>query len=288
VAVVTALHKRQARDCTARLAEALDQAGVEILLDESLAELELPVGRLAPREEWGKASDLIFALGGDGTLLSAARAGAPHQVPLLGVDLGGFGFLAEEEFERLMSRLPGVLSGDFTLETRLMLQAAAQRGDQQSETFTGLNEAVIAKTSPLRLVHLEVWVNEESITRYAADGLIVSTPTGSTAYNLSAGGPLVDPQVECLVVTPICPHTLFARPLVVPAAAQVRVRIAEETTARSGISLTVDGQQTADLHPEEEVIIQAAPFRAQLVRLGNHTFYGRLRDKLRWGGPGGC
>ncbi len=283
VGLLTALHKPQARERTQALAQALLAAGAEVLVDDRLAELGLAGCDPCPAKELASRSDLLIAMGGDGTLLAAARVTAPGGVPVLGVDLGGFGFLAEQEFDRVLAAVSVLLAGEFEIEERLMLSARVMAEGARRAEFSGLNDAVVSKSDPVRLVHLDVWVNESFVTQYPADGLIVCTPTGSTAYNLSAGGPLVDPQVECLALTPICAHSLYTRPLVVPATAQVRLALAHERKASPPVTLTVDGQVHRVVAPEEQIVITAAPFRARLVRLGGVGFYGRLREKLHWG-----
>ncbi len=283
VGILTALHKPQAVECTQQLVRRLQQAGAEVLIDPRMAKLDLEDCAECATEQWGKDSELLIAMGGDGTLLSVARAGAPSGTPLLGVDLGGFGFLAQEQFEQVLESLDSLLAGQLEIEEHLMLSACVVSEGTSRCSFLGFNDAVIAKTEPRRLVPLKTWVDDEFVTVYPADGLIVSTPTGSTAYNLSAGGPLVDPRVDCLLLTPICPHTLYSRPLIVPAKAEIRVTTGRYHERQPQVSLTVDGQLSEPLAEGEEILISAAPFPARLVRLGDISFYGRLREKLRWG-----
>jgi NAD+ kinase len=223
-------------------------------------------------------------MGGDGTFLAAARAAAPTGVPILGVDFGAFGFLAEEDFEQTLAALPRLLAGDFELEERGMLEARLRAGPAPRTTLHALNDLVLSRVYALRMARVKVWVNGDFVTIYPADGLIVATPTGSTGYNLSAGGPLVDPQVDCLVLIPICSHTLDSRPLVVPAHAEICLR-AEELHPQeyAEMHLVADGQVRAELRPDEEILISAAPFRARVVRLRPASFYARLREKLHWG-----
>ncbi len=283
VGLLTALHKPEAEERTRTLARALSQAGAEVLLPERMADIGLGDCRQCPEAEWGAASDLIVVLGGDGTLLAAARAAAPAGTPVLGVDLGGFGFLAEQNFDRVLEALPGLVRGEFEQEERLMLQAQVGAEGATRVEFFGLNDAFIGKYEPVRLVHLEAWVNGSFVTEYPCDGLIMATPTGSTAYNLSAGGPLIDPAVDCFALTPICAHTLYARPLVVPATAEIRIALRQRPKPTPRVRLTVDGQLHTVVEQEEQIVISAAPYRAKLARLGGEGFYGRLREKLHWG-----
>jgi NAD+ kinase len=283
VGILTALHKPHAAEQTRTLIHALQAAGVAVLLHERMAALEAPGCEVLPGDEWGAAGELAIVLGGDGTLLSGARAAAPAGTPVLGVDLGGFGFLAEQDFDHVLESLPRLLSADFEVEERLMLRVQVEAGGVVRQEFIGLNDAVLDKGEPVRLVHLDVWVNDSFVTEYPADGVILSTPTGSTAYNLSAGGPLVDPQVGCFILSPICAHSLYTRPLVVPAAATIRLAPCQRPHPRPTIRLTVDGQLDTVLATEEQVVVSAAPWKAKLVRLGGSGFYGRLREKLHWG-----
>lgn len=283
VGLLTALHKPGAEEHTRALVQELRRAGAEVLLPERMEEGELTACRSCPTAEWGAASDLVIVLGGDGTLLAAARAAAPAGTPILGVDLGGFGFLAEQNFDRVLEALPALLRGEFEQEERLMLRAWVGEGETTREEFFGLNDAFIGKYEPVRLVHLEAWVNGSFVTEYPCDGLIVATPTGSTAYNLSAGGPLIDPAVDCFALTPICAHTLYARPLIVPATAEIRIALRQRPKPTPRVRLTVDGQLHTVVEQEEQIVIGPAPYRMKLARLGGEGFYTRLREKLHWG-----
>ncbi len=223
--------------------------------------------------------DLLVVLGGDGTILSAARLSA-GRVPILGVNMGGFGFLAEVPLDELSSAIDRVTAGGSTIDERAMLSAEIIEGDTVRRRCLALNDMVVAKTGMARLVHVATWVNGEHLSTYPADGVIVATPTGSTAYSMSAGGPIVHPQVDVIVVTPICPHTLTARPVVVSGGATVAV---EPLEAREDVRLSVDGQESFPLRHGERVIVRQAAERARLVRLRAPSFYSILRTKLAWG-----
>jgi len=228
------------------------------------------------------ATDLLIVLGGDGTLLAAARCAAPAGTPLVGVDLGSFGFLAAEEPELLLARLDEVLAGRYAVEERTMLAVAV--GDEGAAAgLTALNDVVVARGSSGRLVRMRTTVDGAHLATYPADGLIVATATGSTAYNLSAGGPIVDSRMEAVVLTPICPHTLYSRPLVVPAGVEVGISLETRGKPVDDVTVTVDGQETLPLGDDQQVTIRRAPCSARLVCLGERRFYDRLRDKLRWG-----
>jgi NAD+ kinase len=282
VGIVTALHKPRAQQATREAVALLKQAGAEVVVNTVLAEAcELE------KEDCGDVveaePDLMLVMGGDGTFLAAARMMAPVGTPLLGVDLGGFGFLAEEEPEWILQEIESVLSGDFRIDEHLMLHVALKREGEVIEEMIGLNDAVMATGSFRRLVMLDLRVNGIEATRFGADGLIVSTPTGSTAYSLSAGGAIVHPDVEAILITAICPHTLSMRPLMVSADATVSVTIEPSREPQEDLALTLDGQETVKLKPKDEVEVRRAQCRARVVRLGRRTFYDRLRGKLRWG-----
>lgn len=282
VAITTALHKPHAQEATRRAVELLEQAGAEVVFTRALAEAcGLPGATCDDVAE--ARPDLMLVMGGDGTFLSAARMMAPIGTPLLGVDLGGFGFLAEEEPSWVLDEIERILAGEFTIDERMMLAVEVHRHGEVVARLVGLNDAVMATGSFRRLVRLTLRLNGNGETRFGADGLIVSSPTGSTAYSLSAGGAIVHPNVEAILITAICPHTLTMRPLVIEASTAVSVTIEPSREPQDGIALTIDGQETVSLEPEDEVQVTRAECRARVVRLGRRTFYDRLRTKLRWG-----
>jgi len=225
--------------------------------------------------------DALVVLGGDGTLLATARIAAPAGQPMLSVQLGGFGFLAECQPEQTRECVERILAGDYRIAERMMLQVAIEDPERAPQRFIALNDAVVAKGTLARLLHLRAFVDGRYVTAYAADGVIVSTPTGSTAYSLSAGGPLAHPEVEVLMLTPICPHGLTLRPLVLPGDSTVELRV--ENTADTEVVVTVDGQTGVPLAPEECVVVSQAPFRARLITPDTGDFFRKLREKLGWG-----
>lgn len=282
VGIVTALHKPRAQEATRRAVALLREAGAEVVVTAALAEAcqleDTECGDVIDARP-----DLMLVMGGDGTFLAAARMMAPVGTPLLGVDLGGFGFLAEEEPAWVLEEIESILSGRFRIDERLMLHVSLKREGEVIEELIGLNDAVMATGSFRRLVMLDLSINGVEATRFGADGLIVSTPTGSTAYSLSAGGAIVHPDVEAILVTAICPHTLSMRPLVVSADSVVAVTIEPSREPQEDLALTIDGQETVKLKAEDEVVVARADCRTRVVRLGRRTFYDRLRGKLRWG-----
>ncbi len=251
----------------------------EVLVDTKTATLigEPPAHR---KDRIAALSDLIIVLGGDGTMLNAARLVEERQIPILGVNMGGLGFLTETTVEHLYPTLEKVLAQDFCLEERLMLRARVDRHGEEVASSTVLNEVVVSKGTLSRMIQIEIFIDGQFVTNLRGDGLIVSTPTGSTAYSLSAGGPVVNPGVEGLILTPICPHTLTHRPLLVESRTTLKVTL---TSQEDGAMATFDGQVGVALSPGDTVAIQASEHRARLIRMPDRTYYDVLRKKLKWG-----
>lgn len=226
-----------------------------------------------------EGSDLLMVLGGDGTILSAARLAA-GRVPILGVNMGGFGFLAEMPLSELLEGLSGILEGRWVADDRAMLEAEIVGTSGPRARYLALNDMVVAKTGVARVVRVSTRVDDDELAAYPADGVIVATPTGSTAYSLSAGGPIVHPQVDVIIVTPICPHTFTARPVLVAGTATVTVEAADRAEEAS---LTVDGQESHMLRNGDRVIVRRAEVRTRLVRRAPLNFYSILRAKMGWG-----
>jgi len=221
------------------------------------------------------ASDLVVVLGGDGTLLSVAHHAAQAGVPVMGVNLGRLGFLTEITVSEATATLDSFLAGDAGAVSRRWLLEARDRG----EVSYCLNDVVVTKGAKARMIELEIGVDGRDVAKLKADGLIVSTPTGSTAYSLSAGGPILHPQVPAIVLTPICPHTLSFRPLAVPAASTVSVRL---LTGGEEVYLTLDGQRGGVFEPSHKVEIRRAPFELHLVTSPRRSYYALVKEKLGW------
>jgi NAD+ kinase len=232
-----------------------------------------------PRESLADKVDLLVVLGGDGTLLSAARALGGHSVPILGVNLGGLGFLTSVTLGELYPVLEQVIAGNYRTSDRMMLQATVLRDGQATDPHLALNDAVVNKQAMARMLDFDVYVDKNHVGRYRADGLIVATPTGSTAYSLAAGGPIVHPDLDVLVVTPICPHMLTNRPLVVPGASEVGV---DFSAADEPAYLTLDGQTGAQLGLNHRITVTKSENKVKLVRPSDKTYFEILRSKLRW------
>lgn len=224
--------------------------------------------------------DLILVLGGDGTMIATARMIGDQEVPVLGVNYGGLGYLAEFRIEELYSALESILSGNYRLDKRVMLAVELQRGDASITTNRVLNDVVINKSALARIIEIEAFLNRQFVNSFRADGLIVSTPTGSTAYNLSAGGPVIFPSMNAVVITPICPFTLSNRPIVVPDNAEIELLL---KTDHEEVALTLDGQVGFPLKVEDRVTIRKSGTTFNLIQPSNRNYFDVLRDKLRWG-----
>ncbi|HWG59038.1 MAG TPA: NAD(+)/NADH kinase [Candidatus Acidoferrales bacterium] len=232
------------------------------------------------RDALTEQSDLLIVLGGDGTLLAAARALRGRPVPILAVNLGGLGFLTSVTLDELYPMLEQVLAGQHRTIERMMLEAQILRDGKTAERQSALNDAVMNKAALARMLDFDVYVDKDHVGRYRADGLIVATPTGSTAYSLAAGGPVVHPDLDALVITPICPHMLTNRPLVVPDTACVEIDFSE---AEEPVYLTLDGQVGLQLRLNDRVAITKSASRVRFVRPAQKTYFEVLRSKLRWG-----
>jgi NAD+ kinase len=270
----------RAHGAVRKLSKWLAARGKKVLLDERTA-ADLGMDGVASKD-LPSLVDMVIVLGGDGTLLSAARlvADSKKNVPIFGVNLGSLGFMAEVSLDELYANLEKALAGKLQAEERMMLTAGIiRRGNKVSE-YNVLNDAVISKGAIARMVSLEVSVGEDYLTSIRADGLILATPTGSTAYSLSAGGPIIHPALQCFVVTPICPHTLSNRPIAIPDSAIVRVKLVSRS---EGVSLSLDGQVVSPLRLNDIVEVKKAKYRVRLIKHPTKDYYEILRTKLKWG-----
>ncbi|MEJ2729326.1 MAG: NAD(+)/NADH kinase [Deltaproteobacteria bacterium] len=225
--------------------------------------------------------DCIFVLGGDGTFLSAVRWIGYRDIPILGIKFGEVGFLAEIAEENLYKAAEKVLKGDFILRPRMRLSVRVSRRNETLAQETVLNDVVINRGALARLAHIETYINDLYLTTYSADGLIVATPTGSTAYSLAAGGPVIHPAVPGIILTPICPFTLTNRPLIVPESANIKIRLAK---GASDIVLTFDGQKGLEINDQDEIVIQKGSHPIHLITLPERQYFDILKNKLKWSG----
>jgi len=253
--------------------------GPEIERDRIQRQTGCAVEEVAP-EQIAAGADLLLVLGGDGTMIAAARLMGDTEVPVLGVNYGGLGYLAEFRIEELYAALESILAGSYRLDKRVMLAVELTRGDENVTRNRVLNDVVINKSALARIIEIETYLNQQFVNAFRADGLIVSTPTGSTAYNLSAGGPVIFPSMNAVVITPICPFTLSNRPIVVPDDAVIELRL---KTQQEDVSLTLDGQVGFPLKFEDRVVIRKGKTTFNLVQPMNRNYFDVLRDKLRWG-----
>jgi NAD+ kinase len=270
----------RAHDAVRKLSKWLTAKGRKVFLEDRTA-ASLGLTGHAPRR-LPTLVDMIIVLGGDGTLLSAARlvADSRKNVPIFGVNLGSLGFMAEVPLEELYGNLEKALAGKLRADERMMLFASVIRKGKTIAEHTVLNDAVVSKGTFARMVSLEVSVGDDYLTAIRADGLILATPTGSTAYSLSAGGPIIHPALHCFVVTPICPHTLSNRPIVIPDSSVVRVKLLSRS---EGASLSFDGQVVTALLQNDIVEVKKAKYRVRLIKHPTKNYYEILRTKLKWG-----
>jgi NAD+ kinase len=252
---------------------------IEVLLDTTSATLLSEPGGTQKTQLAGKA-DVLLVLGGDGTMLNAARLAAERSIPILGVNMGGLGFLTEVRLDNLYPSLDRVFANDFVLDERLMLKTHVHRHGETVARGTVLNDVVISKGTLARMIELKIAIQGQFVTNLRGDGLIVGTPTGSTAYSLSAGGPILNPAVQSLILTPICPHTLTHRPLIVPGNVEVEVTL---TSKDDGAMATLDGQVGVAMTQGDTAVIHASEHRTRLIRFPESHYYEVLREKLKWG-----
>jgi NAD+ kinase len=282
IAIFAKVHDPRCLGVAEELTEWLYQRGIATCVEEDLfRQLRQPSrAQSAVSSEVAHGADLVVVLGGDGTLIGAARTVGSREVPILGVNLGSLGFLTEITLDELYPAMERCLAGDFEVTERMMLLASVERNGEQVERHRVLNDVVINKGALARIVDMETSVNGRYLTTFKADGLIVSTPTGSTGYSLSANGPILHPSLECISITPICPHTLTNRPLVVAADAQIGIRL---STTEEAVFLTLDGQVGVGLTCGDLVQIKKSDHVTRLVQSRSKDYYSVLRTKLKWG-----
>lgn len=285
IGIIAKRNKPEAVNVIHPLMDWFRRKGIEVYIEKEMGHLlgvhgSEPNLHAIEREAFPSHAEMVLVLGGDGTLLSVARLVGDHRVPILGVNLGGLGFLTEITLEELYRALERVIEGDFTTDERVVLSASVIRNGKGIAQFTVLNDAVINKGALARIIDMETTINGEYVTTFKSDGLIISTPTGSTAYNLSAGGPIVYPSLHCIILTPICPHTLTNRPIVVPDDVEIRATL---KTRQQEVILTLDGQQGFPLEVEDVVTVKKASVGIFLIKSPYRHYFEVLREKLKWG-----
>lgn len=272
-------HHQDAVRLAREVADWLAERKVEVLFDEALAK-SMDGEKGYPAKSIPALADLIVVLGGDGTLLSVARLVGDLRTPILGVNLGSLGFLTEITRSELYSTLEQVVNGDFAVSERMRLLAVIRRGNEELGRYRVLNDVVINKGALARIIDMEAWIDDVYLTTFKSDGLIVATPTGSTAYNLAAGGPIIYPGNHCLVISPICPHMLTNRPIIVSDEATIRIEVKSQD---EDVVFTADGQVGVPLRGGDVVELRKSRHSTLLVKSPTKDFFEVLRTKLRWG-----
>ena len=280
IGIISKPKKPEIREVVPPLVQWLRERAIEVSLDKETGSLLESAERCLTRNEMPAQVDLLIVLGGDGTLLATARALNRKPVPILAVNLGGLGFLTVISREELYPTLEMVLAGNFHTERRVQIEAEMVRADEVIASFLALNDVVLNKGAIARILDFDVLADGRFISTYKSDGLIVSTPTGSTAYSLAAGGPVLAPSVEAFIVTPICAHTLTNRPLVLPDSVTIEVVVKSQ---REAAYLTVDGQMGVSARSEDIVRMRKAASHVELVQPPQKDYFEILRQKLKWG-----
>ncbi len=280
VGIVSKPHADAAGGVVPKLIEWLWRRGLELRMDEVTADYANGAAPGLPRADVPEGCDLIVVLGGDGTLLSAARAIGRREIPLLPVNLGGLGFLTAISIDELFPELERAFRGEHRVAKRKLLNTEVVREGGVVASWDALNDAVLTKVAIARMIDLDTYVDDQFVCAYKADGLIISTPTGSTAYSLSAGGPIIFPSVPAICLTPICPHMLTNRPVLVPETSVIR---AISHGPDESVYLTIDGQVGMPIRENDAVVCRSSRFCLLLVRPPHMMFFDVLRQKLKWG-----
>ena len=257
----------------------LTKAGIDVLAADEM-DLKLQVDRVDKSELAAKA-DLMIAIGGDGTMLYAGNLARTSNVPLLGVNRGRLGFLADVSPDEMLTSVDHILKGDYTCESRSLLTATLSRADGNSVTATAFNDVVLQRCATGRMVDVVASIDGEYVNTHSGDGLIVATPTGSTAYALSCGGPIIEPSLDAMVVVPVCSHTLTDRPIVIPASKTIEIRVLERSDAQA--EATIDGHAIGDVSPDDVLTVTKSTHCIRLIHPPGYNFFSILRSKLFWG-----
>jgi len=285
IGVIVKPHQPDALETLCSLTKWLSERGIAFVgpPDIERERIEHKTGcsvEVVGEQELPRRVDLILVLGGDGTMIATGRMLGDNQVPVIGVNYGGLGYLAEFPIEELFPALEAILAGQYTVQQRLMLSIELWRGEELVTRNRVLNDVVVNKSALARIIEIEAYLNEQFVNLFRADGLIVATPTGSTAYNLSAGGPIIFPSMNAMVITPICPFTLSNRPIVVPDDSVIEVRL---ITEKEEVALTLDGQVGVSLQAHDRVVIRKSKTAFNVVQPPNRNYFEVLRNKLKWG-----
>ena len=285
IGVVVKPHQPDALETLCRLTQWLAEKEIQLvgLAEIAHEQIKQKTGcavEIVKDEQFAQSVDLILVLGGDGTMIATARIIGNNEVPVIGVNYGGLGYLAEFPIDELFSALEAILSGQYQVQKREMLSVELWRGEELITRNRVLNDVVVNKSALARIIEIEAYLDSQFVNLFRADGLIVATPTGSTAYNLSAGGPVIYPSMNAVVITPICPFTLSNRPIVVPYGSTIEVRL---MTDKEEVALTLDGQVGFPLQVNDRIVIGKSNTTFNLVQPPNRNYFDVLRDKLKWG-----
>jgi NAD+ kinase len=272
-------------DVLKNIIRVLKKHSTHIYLDDHIAPLISDEKGLSKTEIFSK-SDLVIVLGGDGTILKSASGVGKRITPVLGVNMGNLGFLSEIVPDQLEDAMRQIAKKDYSLDKRTLLRVTIYRGGKKTNTFLSMNDAVINQGLFARLIELKIEIDQRKVATFKADGMIIATPTGSTAHSLSAGGPIVHPSLNALILTPICPSTLAIRPIVIPNDRQVKITVATQRRGDYNIGLTMDGQVTIPLEYGDEIRMRKSSRQYYMIRLQTKNYYKLLREKLGWGTHG--
>ena len=276
IGFVTNIEKDPTLQETKKMVDFVLKKGCEVYVSENFSDVHPDVIATSSSEMY-KSVDFVVVIGGDGTILRVARSAAIFDTPILGINFGALGYLADVEKINAIDAIEKVLNGDFTIENRMMLEPYVERGCVSHEINLALNEVCITNSVCSRMIKLSVEVNGEYFDTFRADGIIVSTPTGSTAYNLSAGGPILSPHTELMTITHICPHTLYARPFVIDGNDVVRIRVQSNY---NNVQMSCDGQSTVQMKNDDVIIVKKSRYVTRIIKTTNMNFYDILRRKM--------
>lgn len=278
IGIISNLDKDKDQLITKQVISWLEERNIQVYFDEKISsELALIKDNYCDAYIF-KHSDIIIVLGGDGTLLNVARQASCNGVPLFGINLGHLGFLTETEVGDMYASMEKLIRGDYSIEKRMMLEAFIRNDNEPTKDFIALNDIVVAKGNFSRLLTYSIFINDNFVDEYSGDGIIVCSPTGSTAYSLSAGGPIVAPDVEVLLITPVCPHTLHSRSILVSNKDLVKIEL--DANCKTDVILTVDGQTGVSINPSDVVTVKQSIYYANLIKLNNRSFFDVLRAKM--------
>lgn len=280
IGIIANIEKEQSSECTMLLRDWALKKGVEVFFEEGIAG-KIGEDNGLDRRELASQVDLLVVLGGDGTILRTVRFVSEYNIPIVGINLGEFGYLTEVNLNEMYSALELIVKGQYQTEKRMMLDVTIYLGTETIRQQSILNDVVITRGNLSRILNLETTVNDKYLTTFRADGIIVSTPTGSTAYNISAGGPIVFPEQDSFIINPICPFTLTNRPIIIPDDVEIKVIL---WTKGQGATLTLDGQVSYTMKSGDSMIVRKSPYVTNLVSSPHRDYMEILRTKLGWGG----